>query len=158
MMNAVCDTSSPVQDLLERYVDCLDEDRLEEWPELFLENGLYKILSRENEAMGLPAPLVYYYSRGMMEDRVTALRDALTYEFVYSRHLITNTRISARDDIIEASSNFVIFHTCEEGRSKTYAVGRYRDVIVETDDGPKFKKRTVILDTFAVQNLIAAPL
>ena len=36
------------EELLDRYVQCLDEDRLEEWPDFFVEKCVYKIISRVN--------------------------------------------------------------------------------------------------------------
>jgi anthranilate 1,2-dioxygenase small subunit len=151
--------SSVVADLLEDYVACLDEDRLEEWPELFLEDGLYKIVSRENEELWLPAPLQYLYSKAMMQDRVTAIRDALTFEPVYTRHITSNLRVWSRaQGKFEARSNFTIYQTTEEGRTRLYAVGQYRDVISPTSAGLRFSERVVLLDSFAVLNLIAAPL
>jgi len=32
--------------LQERYISIIDTDRLEEWPELFMENGVYEIFRR----------------------------------------------------------------------------------------------------------------
>ncbi|HMO75271.1 MAG TPA: aromatic-ring-hydroxylating dioxygenase subunit beta [Sphingopyxis sp.] len=147
-----------VEALLDDYVQALDGDRLEDWPELFLEDGLYKVVSRENVALGLPAPLVYYYSRGMMRDRVTAIRDALTFEPLYIRHLVSGPRISGGDGAWNARSNFAIFQTSEEGRTRRYAVGEYCDRIVDTRQGLRFAERIVTLDSFAVYNLIAVPL
>lgn len=148
-----------VADLLEEYANVIDEDRLEAWPELFVPQALYRVLSRENAELGLPAPLMYYYSQGMLRDRVTALRDALTYEFVYTRHVTSPARVRQRlDGDLEARSNFTIYQTTEEGVTRTFAVGGYRDVITRTEAGLRFRERTAILDTFGVPNNIAVPL
>jgi 3-phenylpropionate/cinnamic acid dioxygenase small subunit len=37
-----------VQDLNARYVHAIDEDRLEQWPEFFAEDGRYRITTVEN--------------------------------------------------------------------------------------------------------------
>ncbi|MGH8596757.1 MAG: nuclear transport factor 2 family protein, partial [Gammaproteobacteria bacterium] len=55
-----------IERLFARYCACLDEDRLEAWPDLFVENGSYKIISRENHAQGYPIPLLYFDNRAMM--------------------------------------------------------------------------------------------
>jgi anthranilate 1,2-dioxygenase small subunit len=52
-----------VQDLNARYVHAIDEDRLEEWPEFFAENGRYRITTAENVARGLPLSLIYATAR-----------------------------------------------------------------------------------------------
>jgi anthranilate 1,2-dioxygenase small subunit len=145
--------------LLREYTRALDEDRLEDWAALFVEDGLYKVLSRENRELGLPAPLVYYYSRNMMLDRVTALRDALTFEPVYTRHLTSGeTFAAAADGEITARSTFALYQTTEEGETRLFSVGEYLDRLVWSGDVLRFKERIVVMDTFSVQNLIATPL
>ena len=107
-----------VNALLSAYCRCLDTDKLEAWPDFFVADGLYKVLSRENVELGLPAPLVYYYSRGMMQDRVTAIRDALTYEPVYTRHLTSGLHVEPDNAAPDAAafvarSDFAIYQTTE---------------------------------------------
>jgi 3-phenylpropionate/cinnamic acid dioxygenase small subunit len=141
------------------YAACLDDDRLEAWPGYFREQGVYRILSRENVARGLPAPIVYYYSRGMMLDRVTAIREALTFEFVYTRHVLSPPQVTPRSDAAyDARANFVVYQSTEEGVTRLFCVGEYRDVIELSGDAAAFRSRDAILDTFGVQNLIAVPL
>lgn len=148
-----------VSGLLEEHASVLDSDDLESWPTLFTPEGQYRVLSRENEALGLAAPLVYYYSQGMLKDRVTALRDALTYEYVYTRHVNSPARVAPRPDgDWDVKSNFAIYQSTEQGVTRTFAVGCYEDVITRTAEGLKFRKRDVILDSFAVLNNIAVPL
>lgn len=145
--------------LLAECAAVLDEDRLEEWPELFVADARYRVLSLENEARGLTAPIIYLYSQGMLKDRVTALRDALTYEFVYTRHVTSPPRWSlGADGSIHVKSNFVVFQTTEEGVTRTFAVGQYRDELTRQDGSLCFVSRDVILDTFGVPNNIAVPL
>lgn len=152
------DDYSAVNALLSAYCRCLDTDKLEQWPDFFVEDGLYQVLSRENVELGLPAPLVYYYSRGMMRDRVTAIRDALTYEPVYTRHLISGLHVTAEGEVFVTRSDFAIYQTTEEGVTRLFSVGEYRDRIVRDSGQFRFRDRIVIMDSFGVQNLIAIPL
>src|SRR5207249_8900138 len=69
-----------VENLLARYVHALDDDRLEEWPDFFVEQGRYRITTAENFERKLPLPIVYADSRAMLRDRVSALRHANIYE------------------------------------------------------------------------------
>jgi 3-phenylpropionate/cinnamic acid dioxygenase small subunit len=148
-----------VAELLGEYVAVIDEDRLAQWPELFIAEGRYRVLSRENVALGLPAPLVYYYSQGMLRDRVTALRDALNYQFVDTRHITSPSRISRRGDgDLDVKSNFVIYQTTEAGVTKVFVVGQYEDIVTRSDRRLLFRQRDVILDTFGILNNIAVPL
>ena len=41
------------------YASCIDADRLEEWPGLFLEQCLYRITTADNHRRGYAAGLVY---------------------------------------------------------------------------------------------------
>lgn len=160
-MTAPAFLSEPLalHDWLAAYAAGLDADDLESWPDYFLDDGIYRVVSRENESLGLPAPLVYYYSRGMMQDRVTALREALTYEFVYTRHIVSAARLSAvQGGDVAARSTFAIYQSTEEGVSRLFCVGEYQDTITLTASGPKFRERRVVVDTFGIQNLIAVPL
>jgi anthranilate 1,2-dioxygenase small subunit len=158
--SAISDTvRHAVTDLLQQYVDALDDDDLEAWPGLFLEDGQYRVLSRENLALGLPAPLMYYYSRGMMQDRVRALREALTYQPVYVRHVVSAARLAMSESgELQAQSSFSLYQTTEEGVTQLFTTGRYTDVLVLTESGARFRSRTVTMDTFGVLNLIAVPL
>jgi anthranilate 1,2-dioxygenase small subunit len=148
-----------IEDFLVAYAECLDEDRLKDWPEFFVADGCYRVLSRENVELGLEAPIIYHYSKGMLEDRVTALRDALTYEHVYTRHILSRPAIDRRAvDLYAARSGYAVYQTTEEGRTRLYSVGRYLDEIVLIAGRPLFRSRTVIVDTFAIHNLLAVPL
>jgi anthranilate 1,2-dioxygenase small subunit len=41
-----------VQELLHAYVECIDEDRLEDWPKFFAQDCLYQIIPREITTAG----------------------------------------------------------------------------------------------------------
>ena len=41
-----------IHDLIVAYAECIDDDRLEEWPDFFVENCRYLITSREAHAAG----------------------------------------------------------------------------------------------------------
>jgi anthranilate 1,2-dioxygenase small subunit len=148
-----------IERFLVDYARCLDDDRLEAWPDFFLEDGCYQVLSRENVEHGLPAPIIYHYSRGMIEDRVTSLRDALTYEPVFTRHMVSNVCIlGVEAGVYRVTSNYAVYQTTVEGCTDLYSVGRYEDAVVVRDGRLKFKTRTVIADTFAVKNNMALPI
>lgn len=73
-----------------------DNDRLEEWPSLFVEDCLYEIIPREYEELGLPAPLVHCTGAAMLSDRVVSLRHANIYEKTRVPALVSRSkRLSA---------------------------------------------------------------
>lgn len=146
-------------DLQVDYCRSLDSDRLEEWPEYFVDDCLYEIQSRENVALGLPAPLIRCHSKGMLLDRVIAIREALTYEFRFLRHYVTNSRIHENDDgSYSVDSNFLVLSSDEEGVTTIFAAGQYLDEVVFRNGRPLFRKKIAITDTFGIDNLLAIPL
>lgn len=50
-------------------------------------------------------------------------------------------------DGVRASTSFAIYHTDLEGRTRIWAVGRYRDRIVPSPHGARLTAREVVLDT-----------
>jgi SnoaL-like domain len=75
------------------YAACIDADRLEVWPDFFVEACLYKITTAENHRRGYQAGVIYADSRAMLRDRVAALREANIYERQTYRHIVGMPRI-----------------------------------------------------------------
>ena len=86
-----------VEDLLDRYAQCLDEDRLEEWPEFFTDNAVYRVVPRENADRGYALATMSCESKGMMIDRVVAIRNASVFSRRYLRHMISGVRVNGQD-------------------------------------------------------------
>ncbi len=150
---------SEVEDLLNAYAQCIDDDDLENWPNFFTEQCLYRIIPRENHEIGLPVAVIWCDSKGMLNDRVTALRHANVYQVQWYRHIISNPRILSFDgDEIHVQSNYAVFKTCNDGESTVYNVGRYVDVIVRDNGVLKFKERSAIYDTHKITTLMVIPL
>jgi anthranilate 1,2-dioxygenase small subunit len=148
-----------VEDLLNRYVQCIDDDELELWPDFFTDNCLYRVIPRENEEVGLPAAVMWGDSKGMLEDRVVALRNANVYQVQWYRHIISNPCIqSVSDGVIRVQSNYAVFKTCNDGESTVYNVGKYRDLIVIDNGVLKFQERSAIFDTHKIVTLMVIPI
>ena len=88
-----------VAELNASYAATIDTDRLESWPDFFVEDCLYKITSADNRKRGYSAGVVYADSRAMLRDRVTALRTANIYERQSYRHIIGLPLIGANGAI-----------------------------------------------------------
>ena len=94
------------------YAAAIDADRLEEWPDFFLDDCLYKITTAENVARGYPAGVIHAEGRGMLLDRVAALRGANIYERQRYRHIVGMPVIKGHaDGLIAAETGFVKFFT-----------------------------------------------
>ncbi len=114
------------------YANCIDADRLEEWPGLFLEQCLYKITTADNHRRGYAAGLVYADSRAMLTDRVAALREANIYERQSYRHIVGMPALHPGEAIV-AETPFLVVRTMRDGRMDLFATGMYLDRV--RDDG-----------------------
>jgi anthranilate 1,2-dioxygenase small subunit len=148
-----------IEDLLARYAHAIDNDALEIWPDFFTATGQYLVTTRENHRQGWPIGIMYCDGRGMMEDRVTALRRAIVFEPHVYRHIVGSILIAAdADGSYAVESNFHILRTNAEGAVVTYGTGRYIDEVVRENGRTLFRKRTVILDSARIDTLLVIPL
>ena len=92
-----------IEQMNKAYARCLDDDRLEEWPDFFLDDARYLIQSRENRDAGLYGYILYFENKAMMRDRIKSLRIANYYNLHTDRHLVTNVDIvGVADGIYDA--------------------------------------------------------
>ena len=141
------------------YARAIDDDRLEQWPDFFTEPCVYKITSSDNHRRGLPAGLVYADSKGMLRDRVSALREANIYERQSYRHIVGLPAVlEEADGAIRAETSFLVVRVMRTGAMDLFATGRYLDVIVEDDAALRFRERLVVCDSSRIDTLLAIPL
>jgi 3-phenylpropionate/cinnamic acid dioxygenase small subunit len=148
-----------VHDLLAEYGALLDGAKYDEWLDLFAQECRYNVMPRENHDRGLPAALIFCDSRAVLEDRIRALCEANKYNIHIDRHLIGLPRLlspEAEQLVVEAP--FAVFQTDQEGSTRLFATGLYRDRLELAEGGPKIRDKLVLLDTFAVPTLLATPL
>jgi anthranilate 1,2-dioxygenase small subunit len=142
-----------------QYALCLDDDRIELWPGLFVDKCRYVIHPRENFAAGLEGYILYLDSNAMLRDRVTSLREANLFNIQQNRHLVSNIEVQGRErDTWIARASYVVIQTDAEGNAAVFSVGEYRDRITVTDHGARFVERIVITDNFNVHGMVAFPL
>ena len=141
------------------YARAIDDDRLEQWPALFTDPCLYKITSADNYRRGLEAGLVYADSRGMLEDRVAALREANIYERQAYRHVVGLPALDAGPDgAVHAETPFLVVRVMRDGTMDLFATGRYVDRLVDEGGALRFRERVVVCDSSRVDTLLAIPL
>ena len=145
--------------LLSQYGFLCDAGKYDEWLDLFAARCSYYVKPRENQEFGLPAMLIYCDSRAMLEDRLMALRVASKYNIHSDRHIIGLPRTvedGADGFVVEAP--FAIYQTEQEGDTRLFATGLYRDRLERDGDTLKISEKMVLLDSFAVQSTLATPL
>jgi 3-phenylpropionate/cinnamic acid dioxygenase small subunit len=146
-------------DLYAAYGALIDATEFEAWLDLFAETCAYQIVPRENYERGLPAGLVFCDSRAVLEDRVRALREANKYNIHSDRHLIGLPRIVGQEgDAALVEAPFAVYQTDQEGETRLFATGLYRDRLEISGRDLKIRDKLILLDTFAVPTLLATPL
>jgi 3-phenylpropionate/cinnamic acid dioxygenase small subunit len=152
------DLQREVERLHARYAQALDADRLEAWPDFFTEEGIYRIATAENEARGLPLPVLYAEGRAMLRDRVASLRHANIYEPQRYRHVISAALIEEIEkNIYRSTASFLVARIMQSGETLLFASGEYRDRIVLAPE-PRYAERVVVCDSQKFDTLLAIPL
>lgn len=148
-----------IRALIYDYAHCIDDDRLEEWPDFFTDECLYQVISRDDHAAGLPAGVMNCSSRGMLVDRIVSLRNANIYEPHVYRHLISAIRLrGVQDGLWTAQTGYAVIRTMQEGDISVFSTGKYLDRIDLGGDRPRFRERRVIFDSRRVDTLMVIPI
>jgi len=148
-----------LSDLMAEYGMALDEDRLEDWVELFEEACDYRIVTRENVEQGLPNVLMWCDNKNMLRDRVESYRNVNLYNPHYDRHVLGPIRmVREADGIFEFDMSYSLFQTSLEGESRLFSIGRYRVAASLQGNLVKLKSVTVIADTGQIPSLLATPI
>jgi 3-phenylpropionate/cinnamic acid dioxygenase small subunit len=145
--------------LLAEYGLLLDEDRLEEWTDLFTEDAQYKVVTRENKKLNLPLAVIWCDNKNMIRDRIHSYRHVNEHNLHWDRHIIGHPRIqsiSASEWQVQAS--YSLFQTNLEGRSILFSVGMYDFKIIQENGAFKIQFLEVISDTGSFETLLATPI
>jgi anthranilate 1,2-dioxygenase small subunit len=145
--------------LMAEYGMALDEDRLEEWVELFEEECDYRVVTRENIEQGLPNVLMWCDNKNMLRDRVESYRQVNEYNPHYDRHVIGPLRmLEHKDGVASFEAGYSLFQTDLEGNSRLFSVGRYRVDASLRGERAKLRRVLVVADTGAIPSLLATPI
>ena len=148
-----------IEEMYYDYIECLDDDELERWPEFFTENCIYKVIPRENFERGLPLATMLCESQGMLKDRVVAIRQTSMYAPRVLRHLVSNIRIKDQQDgVIHVQANYAVLQTLVDDETRIFNAGKYVDKIVREDAGLKFKEKLCIFDSVVVPTSLIFPI
>ena len=148
-----------IEELLAEYAAVLDAVDLERWPEFFTDQCFYEVIPRENYDRGLPLALMRCESKGMLRDRVTAIRDTMMYEPRYLRHVISGIRVTGQTpEGIAVEANYAVFETPVDALTHVFNVGRYLDRIVREAGRLKFAEKHCVFDSLLVPNSLIYPI
>jgi anthranilate 1,2-dioxygenase small subunit len=141
------------------YARCIDDDRLENWPDYFDDPCTYKITTAANYREGLEAGIVFANSHGMLVDRISALREANIYEKHTYRHILgVPSILSQADGGVRSETPFLVVRIMREGDTDIFATGRYLDLYKVRGESAKLAERIVVCDSSRIDTLLALPL
>ena len=148
-----------IENFIIDYAHMIDDDRLEEWPGYFAEKCKYRIINRENYALGRQVGIMECSSRGMLKDRVKALREANVYEPHCYRHLLSGIRVvSENEETWGVETSFAVIRTMQEGDISIFASGKYVDEIILENGSCQFLSRVVVCDSSRIHTLVVIPI
>ena len=147
-----------IESFLADYAHCLDDEKIDDWTGFFTEDATYQITTRENFEAGYPIGIMLCKGRGMMEDRILALKTANVFEPHTYCHIVGRPDLRAQSPgTLTSRSNFIVYRTMEDGEAQLFATGKYLDRIVFESGAPKFRERKVILDSRRIDVLLVFP-
>jgi salicylate 5-hydroxylase small subunit len=153
------DTYNQLTRLYAEYVSALDDNEWDKWPEFFMEECIYKVQPRENYERGFPLATLSFESKGMLKDRIYAIRETLFHDIYYQRHIVGVPRVlSADGERIHAEANYAVFRTKLSEPSTVFNVGRYLDTLRRTPEGLKFESRICVYDSEMIPNSLIYPI
>lgn len=160
MTPPAADLNSRLLQLHGEYARALDDGNFEAWPELFLEDGLYKLTTADNHAQGMEAGVIYADSRNMLRDRISALRVANIYERQRYRHIVgMPVVLAAESGAVRTEASFLVVRIMRDGTMDVFATGRYLDRVEEDGEGRlRFRERIAVCDSNRFDTLVAIPL
>ncbi len=141
------------------YARCIDDDRLEQWPDFFVEDCLYKITTADSKRDGLEAGLVFANTRAMLRDRISALREANIYEKQAYRHVLGMPCVLEENaGGARSETAFLVVRIMRDGKSDLFTTGRYLDHYEIRNEQALLKERIVVCDSSRIDTLLAIPL
>jgi len=157
------DVPPAVRDAIARlqmeYVHAIDALELERWPQLFTEKCLYQIIPRADHEQGRLIGIWFCDNRGMLEDRVSSMREVNVFEPHVYRHVIGPTEIlGQKDGAWSAQTSYIVVRTMLEGEMTLFSAGRYVDEIVIEGGAARFSKRVVVPDSWRFDTLVVIPI
>lgn len=154
------DVRIAIEDLMADYIQVLDDYRLEEWPDFFVDECLYRIIPRENLFKDPPFAIVHSQGRPQLLDRILIIRNCLVFSKRYDRHVVSNLSIKKGEgDHFRMFANYLVGVTdVLDGTSTLFSAGKYDAQILMVGEEAKFKQLDVIIDTYCIDKQVAIPL
>lgn len=148
-----------LRDFHDDYTACLDDLRLESWPDFFTDDARYQVIAAENFDAGLVHATIFCNGIAMIRDRALAVSKTMVFQPRQQRRFVSGVRISRIDGGgVHAQANFMIVETRMDDEPRVVMAGRYVDIVTEARDGRlRFRERSCVYDNFRVSQSIVIP-
>jgi anthranilate 1,2-dioxygenase small subunit len=149
-----------IEDFNTAYAAALDEQRLDDWAEMFTEDAFYVVISRENADRNMPVGLIYCENKDMIHDRAFALKNTEMFAPRYLRHIVGNLQVLGEEPNGEtrARANYVVVQVLfDRPDAKLHQVGAYYDKFRRVGDRLKLAERRCVYDNLLVDNALCLP-
>jgi anthranilate 1,2-dioxygenase small subunit len=145
--------------LMTQYVHAIDNDEIERWPDFFTDDAVYQIIPRVEFDQQRLVGVWYCEGRGMLEDRVSALRSVNVYEPHVYRHVIGPTEVlETAGNVYGTQTSYMVVRTMHDGSMVLFSAGRYVDEVVVDGALARLRKRIVVTDSACYDTLVVIPL
>jgi anthranilate 1,2-dioxygenase small subunit len=153
------DVWAAVSTVLAKAANAVDSGDLESWLDCFAEDSTYHILSRENFEKKLPLTLFQCDNKNMMRDRVVSLREANVVNIHRDQHILGLPQLTdAEGGEWISKAGYAVYQSDVMGKSWLFAVGTYLDRLRFDGSSAVIRERRVLVDTFAIQNMLSTPI
>jgi 3-phenylpropionate/cinnamic acid dioxygenase small subunit len=147
-----------LRDFYDEYYSVLDDVQLDDWPALFTEDCVYRVIPRENYEAGYTLSTIYAESRGMLVDRVMGVMRTQMYAPRYYRRFPGPVRIASRDgDAVRARHNLLVLQTLIDKQTEIVLSAVCHDVLVPDDGRVRLRERIVVFDSEMIPNSLIYP-
>ncbi|HBK07476.1 MAG TPA: aromatic-ring-hydroxylating dioxygenase subunit beta [Acetobacteraceae bacterium] len=147
-----------LRDFYDDYYNALDDVRLDDWPALFTEDCIYRVIPRENHEAGYTLSTIYAESRGMLIDRVMGLTRTQMYAPRYYRRFPGPLRIVSGDaDSVRTRHNLLVVQTLIDKQTEIVLSAVCHDVVVKDNEGLRLRERIVVFDSEMIPNSLIYP-
>jgi anthranilate 1,2-dioxygenase small subunit len=147
-----------LRDFYDDYAVALDEFDLDKWASFFTEDCLYRVVSMENYAEGLPLSTIECRGIAMVHDRISGIRETAVFEPRIIRHMVSCVRVNeASPQAWTSQANFSVYESLSDRESHLLLVGRYIDRVVRQEGALKLKERVCVYDNYRILTSLVYP-
>jgi 3-phenylpropionate/cinnamic acid dioxygenase small subunit len=147
-----------LRDFYDEYYIILDDVRLDDWPALFTEDCIYRVIPRENFESGYTLSTIYAESRGMLIDRVMGVMRTQMYAPRSYRRFPGPLKIVSRDgDSVRVRHNLLLVQTLIDKQTEIVLSAVCHDVLTLDEGRVRLRERIVVFDSEMIPNSLIYP-